>query len=131
ALPCCQHGGCWKSRTVPLRDGDEKDLPENLCVDVRHDLPRCMDMITSAEVIRRIETYFHGGALSFLTPAEARKAKTGISLNSSEPTMDPVPCAKKGKEAPERFEKADDLGAPWPREWRQARPAKAAKSLRK
>lgn len=29
ALPCCANGGCWKSRVVPLGDGDEKD--KSLC----------------------------------------------------------------------------------------------------
>lgn len=60
ALPCCDQGGCWKSRTKPLGDGDEKDLPHNLCVDVVGDLPRCMDMITAADVIHRIEFYLAG-----------------------------------------------------------------------
>jgi ADP-heptose:LPS heptosyltransferase len=63
ALRCCDDGGCWKSRTRPLGDGDEKDRPEELCVDPVGDLPRCMDMITADEVIRRIELYFQGGAL--------------------------------------------------------------------
>jgi len=57
ALPCCDNGGCWKSRTAPLGDGAESDLPENLCVDVRGSLPACMDLITAADVIRRIELY--------------------------------------------------------------------------
>jgi ADP-heptose:LPS heptosyltransferase len=62
ALPCCDNGGCWKSRVVPLGDGDEKDEPENLCVDVVHapdgsTLPKCLDVITAADVIRRIEMY--------------------------------------------------------------------------
>jgi len=61
ALPCCANGGCWKSRTVPVGDGDEKDHPDQLCVDVVGNLPRCMDMIPAAEVIRRIELYFAGG----------------------------------------------------------------------
>jgi hypothetical protein len=34
ALRCCDDGGCWKSRAVPLGDGAEKDRPEALCVDV-------------------------------------------------------------------------------------------------
>jgi ADP-heptose:LPS heptosyltransferase len=63
ALRCCENGGCWKSRTLPLGDGDPKDRPEELCVDVVGRLPRCMDMITADEVIRRIELYFRGGAL--------------------------------------------------------------------
>jgi ADP-heptose:LPS heptosyltransferase len=33
ALRCCESGGCWKSRTVALGDGDSKDRPEALCVD--------------------------------------------------------------------------------------------------
>lgn len=72
ALRCCDAGGCWKSRTLPLGDGDDKDRPEHLCVDVVGTLPRCMDMITSAEVARRIEWYFDGGALTYLTPEEQR-----------------------------------------------------------
>ncbi len=64
ALRCCDDGGCWKSRTLPLGDGDPKD--QELCVDPVGSLPRCMDMITADEVIRRIETYFDGGALAYL-----------------------------------------------------------------
>ena len=60
ALACCDNGGCWKSRTLPLGDGDSKD--EELCVDVVGTLPRCMDMIGADEVIRRIELYYRGGA---------------------------------------------------------------------
>ncbi|NBR87742.1 MAG: ADP-heptose--LPS heptosyltransferase [Proteobacteria bacterium] len=74
ALLCCDNGGCWKSRTVPLGDGDAKDRPENLCVDVVNNLPRCMDMITTQDVIRRIEMYFHGGAIAYLTAEQAKKA---------------------------------------------------------
>jgi ADP-heptose:LPS heptosyltransferase len=93
ALRCCDNGGCWKARTVPLGDGDEKDRPEHLCVDVvwrdlpmkgprnrttpeKYALPKCMDMITADEVIRRIELYFTGGTATFLTAAQGRIAKT-------------------------------------------------------
>ncbi len=68
ALLCCDNGGCWKSRTVPLGDGDYKDAPDELCVDVVGNLPRCMDMITAEEVIRRIQWYFDGGAIEYLNP---------------------------------------------------------------
>jgi ADP-heptose:LPS heptosyltransferase len=67
ALACCDQGGCWKSRTKTLGDGDEKDQPQNLCVDVVGELPRCMEMITAAEVIHRIERYFQGGAIHYLS----------------------------------------------------------------
>ncbi len=60
ALACCDNGGCWKSRTLPLGDGEPGDLPENLCVDVRGALPACMDLIIADDVIRRIEIYLAG-----------------------------------------------------------------------
>jgi ADP-heptose:LPS heptosyltransferase len=63
ALKCCDSGGCWKSRTIPLGDGDEKDRPDQLCVDVVGTLPRCMHMVTAETVIQRIDQYFLGGAL--------------------------------------------------------------------
>jgi ADP-heptose:LPS heptosyltransferase len=65
ALRCCDNGGCWKSRVVPLGDGDEKDRPEQLCADVVGNLPRCMDLITASDVIRAIEIYFDGRAIPF------------------------------------------------------------------
>lgn len=66
ALPCCAAGGCWRDRTVPLNDGDDRDKPENLCVDVKDNLPHCMWMISPGEVIRRIKLYFNGGTLKYL-----------------------------------------------------------------
>ncbi len=68
-LPCCADGGCWKSRCQTVGDGDPKDH-QDLCVspvEVRPDLsiPRCMEMITPVDVIRRIEMYYEGGALKF------------------------------------------------------------------
>ena len=72
ALPCSDQGGCWKSRTVPLGDGDEKDHPDQLCVNVVDGrLPRCMDMITAREVIERIQLYFDGGLLTGATRSVA------------------------------------------------------------
>ena len=78
ALPCCDNGGCWKSRTVPLGDGDAKDRPENLCSDVVGGLPHCMDMITADDVIRRIEMYLDGVTRP-LTPAQASSAQAAIA----------------------------------------------------
>ena len=63
-LRCCDTGGCWRNRTVPLGDGDERDNPDNLCVDVVNAYPRCMDMITTQDVIGRIEGYIAGGVLA-------------------------------------------------------------------
>lgn len=67
-LPCCDSGGCWKSRCQLVGDGDLKDRA-NICteaVQVSENLriPRCMQMISAADVIRRIEMYFEGSMLS-------------------------------------------------------------------
>jgi len=79
ALDCCRNGGCWKDRTLPLRDGDKRDRTSSLCVNVVGCLPRCMNMITPAEVIRRIECYFVGGALRPLSASQRLAAQRGIA----------------------------------------------------
>ena len=72
-LPCCDVGGCWRSRTEPLRDGDSKD--EELCVDIvdfnGRKVQRCMhDFVTPNDVIREIEKYYEGGMLKYLQEKE-------------------------------------------------------------
>ena len=56
-LSCCAHGGCWRSRTLPLNDGSKHDSPSMLCQRVSNRLPACMDMITPDHVIERISFY--------------------------------------------------------------------------
>lgn len=34
-------------------------------------LPKCLDMISAEEVIRRVELYFAGGAIDYLTAEQA------------------------------------------------------------
>ena len=111
ALLCCDNGGCWKSRTIPLGDGDEKD--GDLCLDVvdlttgerrpgrewaedgvdgkRRLLPRCMEMISSDEVIRRIEMYFRGETANYLTAEEREIAARAIAKH-----VNPVTTANGG-----------------------------------
>ena len=62
-MGCCDHGGCWSSRAVPIGDGDIKDKT-NLCVDAVHlpngqHIARCMYNITVADVIRAIERWYN------------------------------------------------------------------------
>jgi len=62
ALPCCENGGCWKSRVEPLGDNDSKD--HSLCLrpvvtSSGIKLPECLDMIAASDVIRAIERYLH------------------------------------------------------------------------
>lgn len=61
-LDCCDLGGCWKSRIVPLGDGDSKD--QELCLHpVKSEsgqiIPKCLDMISVEEVCRIIEKYMN------------------------------------------------------------------------
>jgi hypothetical protein len=51
-------------------------------VDVINGLARCLDMITPAEVIRRIEMYFWGGAIQYLSPRERTAAERGVLATS-------------------------------------------------
>jgi ADP-heptose:LPS heptosyltransferase len=66
ALVCCKQGGCWRSRTFPLGDGDDKDNVDSLCINVVGHLPQCMHMISASDVIRRIELYFEGGLTEYI-----------------------------------------------------------------
>jgi ADP-heptose:LPS heptosyltransferase len=78
-LSCSGVGGCWKDRTVPLRDGDSRDRKHNLCANVSGGLPRCMDLISPEEVIRRIEWYFAGGLIGYLRPRERTAALRAVA----------------------------------------------------
>jgi hypothetical protein len=91
ALPCCATGGCWRSRTVPLGDGDSND--ESLCAAVVGSLPKCMTMITAGEVIRRINLYFEGGMTRYLRPEEARIAHDAVERLSRVVTERPAAAA--------------------------------------
>jgi ADP-heptose:LPS heptosyltransferase len=62
ALRCCDEAirgeGCWKSRVVPLGDGDEKD--KSLCADPafgEETIPRCMAIIKPEAVVEAILRY--------------------------------------------------------------------------
>jgi hypothetical protein len=59
-LPCCTQGGCWKSRVIPLGDGDDKDYKDLCLFPVESGsgqvIPRCMDLITSEQVVRNIRS---------------------------------------------------------------------------
>jgi ADP-heptose:LPS heptosyltransferase len=78
SLNCCQHGGCWKDRVMPLRDGDKRDRPDCRCINLAGRLPRCMDLISAAEVIRRIAVYYEGGILRVLRPRQQSAAERGV-----------------------------------------------------
>jgi hypothetical protein len=103
ALACCNGGGCWRARTLPLGDGDDRDLPQHRCVDVVEDLPRCMDMIEPAEVIRRMELYFKGGVASHLTQAQRRAARKAVKASHENPYDESVLTLHNARIALEKF----------------------------
>lgn len=93
ALPCCANGGCWKSRTVPLGDGDKKDQRGSLCQDVVNGLPHCMDLIKPDDVIRAIKLYFDGGVCDYFQYELPEEVPHGSAANlclASSPTVQSV-----------------------------------------
>jgi len=64
ALDCCENGGCWKSRTSVINDGDNHKNGE-LCTNTvdfnGRVVQRCMyDCVKPIDVIRSIEKYYSG-----------------------------------------------------------------------
>ena len=61
ALDCCATRACWKSRVMPLGDGDAKDRAE-LCkrpvpLETGQYIPKCLDMITAEDVTAAVKKY--------------------------------------------------------------------------
>lgn len=78
-LRCCLNGACWRSRCQLVGDGDSKDR-EHVCeqpVQVTPELriPRCQEMITPADVIRRIEIYEEGRGDREQGPGQGSEAR--------------------------------------------------------
>jgi ADP-heptose:LPS heptosyltransferase len=69
-LPCCKPNACWKSRVVPLKDGDSKD--QSLCkMPVNKNgemIPKCMEMISPYEVVNALLKYVEGGIIPLSLP---------------------------------------------------------------
>ena len=67
-----------------LGDGSEHDTPRRLCTNVVNDLPRCMDMITVDDVIRRIELYVDALPASNGPRLHEEAHHDGIMINGRE-----------------------------------------------
>lgn len=93
-LPCCESGGCWKSRCQQVGDGDAKDR-RDLCehpVQVSPELriPKCLDMISPEEVIRRIELYLHRQTLPHTNGHHKEASVTTAQLAARPPVKAPA-----------------------------------------
>ena len=84
-LACCSEGGCWRSRTVRLGDGDARDRKINLCVDVRNELPACMDLISAERVIEQVERFLEGRKLRLLSTVTRPRAERAIRKTQENP----------------------------------------------
>lgn len=65
ALACCRETACWRSRTVPLHDGQEQD--NSLCVLPVYGtdpIPTCMALIDVEDVARAVLRYVHGNSVT-------------------------------------------------------------------
>lgn len=83
-LPCCDTGGCWKSRVQRLGDGAKQD--DSLCLfPVQTEsggvIPKCLDMVTAEHVIDAIEQY-----LQYSSYAWRAVAGHAVAANEISPT---------------------------------------------
>jgi len=82
---CCDNGGCWTARTVPLQK--DKKHNKKLCrkpVKVNgRTVQDCMDSITVEDVIRAIEKYYNGDIYTYLKPEKKEKTKKARTKKDS------------------------------------------------
>lgn len=60
ALQCSRKGSCWKSRVEKLNDGSNQDgsiCTNSILTPSGQKIPRCLDLITVDQVVRRIMLY--------------------------------------------------------------------------
>ena len=97
-LLCNDGGGCWKSRCTKVKDDDDKNKDENLCIypvtvfpkaDYPEDkidgdlkIAKCLMQIPPARIIDAIESYYEGNTFYYnsslpdLIPQKAREFLT-------------------------------------------------------
>ena len=70
ALKCCDDGGCWQSRVIPMGNDPEKNkrLCHNTITVDGKTIQKCMDMITADDMIRAIEKYYDGNIYTYMKP---------------------------------------------------------------
>jgi ADP-heptose:LPS heptosyltransferase len=113
-LSCCANGGCWKSRTLPLGDGDLKDSVGGLCTKVVDSHPLCMSMIRPEQVIESIESYLAGDNWSPLSSWEADQVAGIVGWNArsvrfAQPKTDAL--ENRGNWLPSHFSAINDQNA--------------------
>ena len=75
-LELCTHVVHLRDASLSFQRKTNEALPSHALADapgrqVTDYLPRCLDMITTGDVIRAVERYFEGGVVRYLTVKEA------------------------------------------------------------
>jgi len=75
AFTCCDNGGCWHSRVIPLTTNPSRNTRFcNLPIEVEgKTVPSCMNAITAEDVIRGVEKYYDGNIYTYMKPAPPKK----------------------------------------------------------
>lgn len=128
ALSCCREGGCWKSRCQLVGDGDDKDR-RNLCeqpvqITANLRIPRCLDSITAADVIRAMERYLEADvpmALPEVSESTSRSPVVTIPSDARELAPSTLPPAALLLEFPDDLSQVLELTSAL-RHWRHYHP---------
>lgn len=86
AFSCCDNGGCWQSRVIPLakKEDGNKRLCHHPVKDNGKTIPECMDIITAQDVIRAIERYYDGNLYTYMkAPEKAPVEPSTVTLPSA------------------------------------------------
>ena len=80
AFSCCDNGGCWHSRVIPLPTNPKRNT--RFChkpIEVEgRTVPECMNSITAQDVIRGIEKYYDGDIYKYMNPVTSKKKAVSI-----------------------------------------------------
>jgi ADP-heptose:LPS heptosyltransferase len=81
-LDCCQTTGCWRKRVVPLDPEELHRKARFVCKYpvnplVSHEVAKCMDMITTEQVVDAVLSYYVDGTLTRETPPDSKALLSG------------------------------------------------------
>jgi glycosyltransferase involved in cell wall biosynthesis len=81
AFKCCEDGGCWQSRVVPLPKDRNKNnrMCHNTVEAGGRTVQSCMNVIGAEDVIRAIDIYYEGNVYKPLKVRKEKKAEVVIS----------------------------------------------------
>lgn len=87
AFECCDNGGCWKARVIPLPKDPQHNgsLCDKTVVNMGRTIQACMDSITASDVIRAISKYYDGNIYTYLKNDIKQKKENKSSIIELKP----------------------------------------------